>query len=92
MYISKKGAFLRNCAAAAINGTITLIILLIAPMGLLAVIVNTLLITVSTFVVCSFGDNVIMWLSRGTLANNSRQVYGMSHRESSQQIERRRDD
>lgn len=42
MYLTPKTAFVRNLAAAILNGTITLIILLIAPLGLLAVIVNTL--------------------------------------------------
>jgi hypothetical protein len=58
MYISKRSAFIRNCTVSGVNGTITLIILLIAPLGLLAVIVNTALITLSTFIVVSLGDRV----------------------------------
>jgi hypothetical protein len=92
MYISHRGAFVRNCAVSAINGIITLIILLIAPLGLLAVIVNTILVTLSTFLICSVGDRVIIWLSRGVLPNNSGRAYEITNRESSRQIERRRND
>lgn len=63
MYLTPKTAFVRNLAAAILNGTITLIILLIAPLGLLAVIVNTLLISLSTFLVCAAGDRLVLWLS-----------------------------
>jgi hypothetical protein len=63
MYISNKAAFARNVATASVNGLITLIILLIAPLGLMAVIVNTILISISTFLVCSSGDKVVKWLT-----------------------------
>jgi hypothetical protein len=42
MHLSKKAAFVRNAIAAGTNGAITLIILLIAPLGIVAVVVNTL--------------------------------------------------
>jgi hypothetical protein len=45
-----------------VNGGITLIILLIAPLGLAAVIINTLLVAVSTYIVASAADRVILWL------------------------------
>jgi hypothetical protein len=48
---------------ATINGTVTLIILLIAPLGLLAVIVNTFLVAMSTFIVCYLSDGIVLWLS-----------------------------
>jgi hypothetical protein len=92
MYISKRSAFVRNCAAAGVNGTITLVILLIAPLGLLAVIVNTFLITLSTFIVCSVGDRVVIWLWRDRLPDDSSPTYGLTYRESNREIERRRDD
>jgi len=38
MYITPRAAQVRNLAVASVNGTITLIILLIAPLGLFAVI------------------------------------------------------
>jgi hypothetical protein len=62
LVITAKGAFIRNLATALINGTITLILLLIAPLGLAAVIFNTILVTLSTFVVNSLGDRVVQWL------------------------------
>jgi hypothetical protein len=83
MYISQRSAFVRNCAVASVNGTITLVILLIAPLGLLAVIVNTLLVTLSTF---------IIWLWRDGLPNGSSRTHGLTYRQSNREIERRRDD
>jgi len=62
LFITAKGAFIRNLAAALVNGTITLILLLIAPLGLAAVIFNTILVTLSTFMVNSLGDRVVQWL------------------------------
>lgn len=62
MYISSRTAQLRNISVAIVNGSITLIILLIAPLGLAAVIVNTLLIPISTYLVASGSDRVIGWL------------------------------
>lgn len=65
MFISRKAAFVRNFAAAAVNGSITLILLLIAPLGLAAVIFNTILVTLSTFFVCAGGDVIASWLITG---------------------------
>jgi hypothetical protein len=92
MYISKRNAFIRNCAVSGVNGTITLIILLIAPLGLLAVIVNTALITLSTFIVVSLGDRVVIWLWRDRLPDSMRETYRFTHREANRSIERRRDE
>lgn len=36
--------------------------ILIAPLGLAAVITNTFLVTLSTFFVCTFADQVVIWL------------------------------
>jgi len=62
MYISRRSAKVRNASVAAINGSITLVILLIAPLGMVAVIVNTLLVTVATYMVSNLADKVILWL------------------------------
>ncbi len=62
MNISKRNLFARNVVVAGANGLITLIILLIAPLGLAAVIFNTCLVTLSTFVICSLVDGVMVWL------------------------------
>jgi hypothetical protein len=52
----------RNIAVSLVNGIITLIILLIAPLGLLAVITNTVLITFSTYFLLSFSDKILIRL------------------------------
>jgi len=63
MYLSRRSILVRNIAIAAVNGSITLIILLIAPMGLAAVIINTLLVTLSSFTTATVVDRVILFLS-----------------------------
>lgn len=65
MYISNRSIFVRDLAAAIANGGITLVILLIAPLGLAAVIMNTLLIMASTFLVCGVMDGIAIWLLKG---------------------------
>jgi hypothetical protein len=62
MYISRRSATFRNVSISTVNGGITLIILLIAPLGLAAVIINTLLVALSTYIVASAADRVILWL------------------------------
>lgn len=63
MYISTRARRVRNALVAISNGSITLVILLIAPLGLAAVIINTLLVTVATYAVSSISDRIIVWLS-----------------------------
>lgn len=62
MYISSRTALVRNASVSIVNGSITLIILLIAPLGLMAVIINTLLVTISTYAVTTVADRVIAFL------------------------------
>ncbi len=62
MYISTRSQQLRNMMVAISTGSMTLIILLIAPLGLAAVIINTLLVTAATYAVSSVADRVIAWL------------------------------
>ncbi len=62
MYISTRSQQLRNMMVAISTGSITLIILLIAPLGLAAVIINTLLVTTATYAVSCVADRVIAWL------------------------------
>lgn len=62
MYLSVRGFILRNAAAAIVNGVVTLILLLIAPLGLAAVITNTIAVSISTFLVCSGIDLIVNWL------------------------------
>lgn len=84
MYISTRSQLLRNALVAVSTGGITLIILLIAPLGLAAVIINTLLVTLVTYVVSSVADRVIVWL----LPPTSAELF--SHVESLQESLRRR--
>lgn len=57
--------FTRNLAVAFVNGLVTLVILLIAPLGLAAVMINTILVMLSTVTVGVCGDLVIRWLLQG---------------------------
>jgi len=52
----------RNLVLAVVNGTITLIVLLIAPLGLAAVLTNTLLVTGATWLTATVMDGVCFWL------------------------------
>lgn len=63
MFISSRAAKLRNLSVASVNGSVTLIILLIAPLGLAAVIINTLLVTIASYGVSQMADKVVIWLS-----------------------------
>lgn len=65
IYISPRAAQVRNFSIAAVNGSITLVILLIAPLGLVAVIINTLLVILATYATAIAGDRIILFLQRG---------------------------
>lgn len=62
MYSSPRAANVRNLLVSVANGSITLIILLIAPLGLAAVIVNTLLVMVATYGITTIADRVMAGL------------------------------
>ncbi len=62
MYLTNRIALVRNLSVAGVNGAITLIILLIAPMGLAGVISNTILVALSTFFTATFADRVVRFL------------------------------
>lgn len=64
MYISPRATLVRNVSVSLINGTVTLIILLIAPLGLMAVIINTALVALATYVVSVGADRVTAYLQR----------------------------
>jgi hypothetical protein len=70
MHLSTRAAVTRNLTTAIVNGTITLILLLIAPLGLAAVIGNTFLVTVASFFVGVFADMVVSWLSVSSSRQN----------------------
>lgn len=63
MYLSTRAAVVRNLSTAIVNGAITLVLLLIAPLGLAAVIGNTFLVTVASFFVATFADLVVDWIA-----------------------------
>jgi len=64
-----KPTTLRNGAVAGVNGGITLVILLIAPMGLAAVILNTVLVTVASFFVGEMADRVLAGVEQESLGS-----------------------
>lgn len=69
MFLSPRIALIRNLAVALFNGAISLIILLIAPMGLAGVITNTLMITIASFLNASFCDRVVIFLQNPNARN-----------------------
>ena len=76
MLLPKSIVLARNIAVAFLNGLLTLIILLIAPLGLLAVITNTVLVTLSTYILLSFSDGILrqMFASNQVTEINQTQV------------------
>ncbi|MEI6430522.1 MAG: CRISPR-associated protein Csx18 [Pseudanabaena sp. ELA607] len=63
--MTPKTAQVRNAVVAVANGGISLTILLIAPLGLFAVVVNTVLIMASTYGVLVASDRVLAYLQQG---------------------------
>ena len=63
-FLTDKVARVRNISVSVANGIISLVILLIAPMGLFAVIVNTLLIVAATYGCLTVSDRVLVYLLR----------------------------
>jgi hypothetical protein len=53
----------RNLFLSIVNGSVTLIILLIAPLGLAAVIINTILVAAATFLTASVSDRIVLFLA-----------------------------
>ncbi|NJK36253.1 MAG: hypothetical protein HC919_15705 [Oscillatoriales cyanobacterium SM2_2_1] len=70
MYLSPRSARLRNIALAAVNGIVSLAILLIAPLGLAAVVINTALIVAATYITGTIADRLIRYL-QGSAAPTS---------------------
>jgi hypothetical protein len=63
-FLTAKMARIRNISVSVANGVISLTILLIAPMGLFAVIVNTLLIVAATYGSLTVSDRILVYLLR----------------------------
>ncbi|MFQ3637219.1 MAG: CRISPR-associated protein Csx18 [Cyanobacteriota bacterium] len=92
MYLTSRASFVRNLAVAVVNGTITLIILLIAPLGLAAVLVNTLLVAIASFATATIADRVVQYLSPAAPridALGNADPHTMQRRDPSGDIERR---
>lgn len=68
MYISPRATLVRNVSVSLVNGGVTLIILLIAPLGLMAVIINTILVILATYIVSVGADRVTAYLQQGEQA------------------------
>ncbi|MEB3830333.1 CRISPR-associated protein Csx18 [Phormidium sp. CCY1219] len=62
MYLTHRAATVRNFSVALVNGSVTLVILLIAPLGLASVIANTFLVTAASFFTATFADSVVRYL------------------------------
>lgn len=65
MVVSQRAALVRNVLMSGTNGAITLVILLIAPLGLAAVWINTLLVVAASFGTATLSDRVILFLQQG---------------------------
>jgi uncharacterized membrane protein len=92
MYISSRAALVRNLSVALLNSAITLIILLIAPLGLFAVIVNTILVTIASFINATAADRVVQFLQPSQIQTlmaeiNSSESGFVTRRNDSNQIE-----
>ncbi|WP_434687040.1 CRISPR-associated protein Csx18 [Pseudanabaena minima] len=70
-FLTDKVARVRNISVSAANGAISLTILLIAPMGLFAVIVNTLLIVAATYGCLTVSDRILVYLLRDERGRDS---------------------
>lgn len=65
MYISSRMAQVRNLSIASVNGIVTLIVLLIAPLGFAAVVINTLLVAIATYATATVADRIVRYLGSG---------------------------
>ncbi|MBW4700154.1 MAG: hypothetical protein KME03_20075 [Aphanocapsa lilacina HA4352-LM1] len=65
MYSIHRLQFLRNMLVSTATGLVTLVILLIAPLGLAAVITCTLAVTLASFCIGAVSDRVLAWLETG---------------------------
>ena len=71
MYLSSRALQVRNASIAGMNGTLTLVILLIAPLGLAAVIINTVLVTIATYITGTVVDRVTLSIQRDRIPPDS---------------------
>jgi hypothetical protein len=65
MLYSNRSLFFRNSLVSITNGLITLTVLLIAPLGLAAVLTCTAAVTIASFFAGSISDKIFGWLEAG---------------------------
>ena len=85
MILTPRSAFIRNILVSGTNGAVTLVILLIAPLGLAAVLINTVLVVIATFITAQTADQIIRFLQGDSRAN----TFQVLPDEQSGQIKRR---
>lgn len=78
MYFSNQSMQVRNVSLAVINGSITLIILLIAPLGIVAVWINVALVAAATYATAIAADRVMLYLQGSTQSPGLRAQQGRS--------------
>lgn len=79
MILTQRSALIRNLLVSGTNGAITLVILLIAPLGLVSVMMNTALVTVATFFTSQTADRVIRFLQNDRSSSLSVEVLSDSN-------------
>lgn len=87
MNLSPRAIQIRNLAIAVLNGAITYIILIIAPLGIMAVIINTVLVTLASYFSAVAVDRIILFIQGG----KPRQAIDLSDRTPSALEEKRPD-
>ncbi|MGQ9866931.1 MAG: CRISPR-associated protein Csx18 [Pseudanabaenaceae cyanobacterium] len=81
MFISPRTAQFRNLALALTNEIVTLVILLIALLGLAAVIINTALVALATYGTGTIADRLIQYLQSGSEPRNTLRSSGRAQLE-----------
>ena len=83
MILSKRSALVRNVGVSTVNAAVTLVILLIAPLGIVAVWINTGLVAIASLITATVADRVVIYLN-----HDPQRVQVMSDRPGSGSIRR----
>ena len=87
MFLSPRIALVRNLAVAGFNGAVTLVILLIAPMGLAGVITNTVMIMIASFLNATACDRIVLFLQSSQNPNQPNPFSSLERDQNSSDIE-----
>ncbi len=68
LIFTSREARVRNLGVAVVNSGVTLVILLIAPMGLAGVVMNTLLVGLASFYTAATADRLVQFLQAAPVA------------------------